>query len=229
VQLRLTIGGIFLFLLAAALAALAAPSQPDAQSLTIAVQSSQTIVAGENVSLPLVAQGGFTPYTWSRTAGDLPPGLRLQPHKGAISGVATTPGEYHFTLAVADSTIPNPLQVQRELTIIVVAGLAIDWKQPPTVQGNTISGSAVVSNQTGHSLYVTVIIVAVNKIGRATALGYQHFNLAAQASSPEIPFGSSPGMGTYYVRADVAAHRKSGRHIFRASKQTSDSLHISQL
>ncbi len=204
-------------------------SQSDSQSLAIAVQSPQTIVAGENVSLPLVAQGGFTPYTWSRTAGDLPPGLKLQRHKGAISGVATTPGEYHFTLAVDDSTVPQQLQVQRDLTIIVVAGLTIDWKQPPTVQGNTISGSAVISNQTAHALDVTFIVVAVNKTGRATALGYQHFNLAAQTSSPEIPFGSSPGMDTYYVRADVAAHRKNGHHIFRVSKQTSDTLKVTQL
>ena len=203
-------------------------SQSDSQSLAIAVQSPQTIVAGENVSLPLVAQGGFTPYTWSRTAGELPPGLKLQPHKGAISGVATTPGEYHFTLAVADSTVPHQLQVQRDLTVIVIAGLAIDWKEPPKVQGNAISGSAVVSNQTGHSLDVTVIVVAVNKTGRATALGYQHFALAAQTSSPVIPFGSSPGMGTYTVRADAAAHRKSGHHIFRASKQTPSNLEITQ-
>jgi len=215
-------------LLAAACIAPANASQSE-QSLAIAVQSPQTIVAGENVSLPLVAQGGFTPYTWNRIAGELPPGLKLQSHKGAISGVATTPGEYHFTVSVADSTVPHQLQVQRDLTIIVVAGLTIDWKQPPTVQGNTISGSAVISNQTGHALDVTLIVVAVNKIGRATALGYQHFNLAAQQSSPEIPFASSPGMGTYYVRADVAAHRKNGHHIFRASKQTSDTLTVTQL
>ncbi len=58
------------------------------------------------------------------------------------------------------------------LTIIVVAGLTIDWKQPPKVHGNTISGSAIVSNQTGHSLDLTVIVVAVNGI-ETTALTVQ--------------------------------------------------------
>ena len=147
-------------------------------------------------------------------------------HRG-LSGVPTVPGEYHFTLAVSDSSVPHQ-QVERVLTIIVVAGLTIDWKQPPKVHGNTISGSAIVSNQTGHSLDLTVIIVAVNGIGRATALGYQHFTLAAQSSSPEIPFSSSPGQGTYFVRADADAHRKTGHYIYRASKQTSNNLEITQ-
>jgi Putative Ig domain len=222
-----TICGVFLFLVAAAsiLPAHAAPS--DSQSLEIHLQSPQRAVAGENFNLAVAVQGGIAPYTWSRVEGDLPPGLKLHPHKGLISGVPTTPGEYHFKLVVIDSNIPHQ-QTQCDLTIIVIAGLTVDWKQPPKVQGNTISGSAIVANQTGRSLDVTVIVVAVNSIGRATALGYQHFMLAAQKSSPEIPFGSSPGPGTYTVRADAAAHTKSGHHIVRASKQTPATLEITQ-
>lgn len=220
--------GVVLVLLAAACIAPAHASQSGPPSLGIVAPPPQTVVAGENFNLPLVAQGGLSPYTWSRIEGDLPPGLKLQPHKGAISGMPTTPGEYHFKLAVTDSDIPHQ-RAQRDLTIIVVAGLTIDWKQPPKVQGSTISGSVVVSNQTAHPVDVTVIVVAVNSIGRATALGYQHFTLAAQKSSPEIPFGSSPGMGTYTVRVDAAAHRKSGHYIFRASKQTPETLEVTQL
>jgi hypothetical protein len=219
--------GVFLILLSGFCIALAHASQSSAPSLAIVAPPPQTVAAGENFNLPLVAQGGFPPYTWSRIQGNLPPGLKLQPHKGVISGVPTTPGEYHFTLAVTDSNIPHQ-QVQRDFTIVVIAGLTIDWKQPPRVQGNTISGSAVVYNQSGHALDITVIIVAVNNIGRATALGYQHFNLAAQTESPVIPFGSSPGLGTYTVRVDAAAHRKSGHHIFRASKQTPSTLEVTQ-
>lgn len=204
-----------------------AASQTDPGALQILTQSPQAIVAGENFNFPVVAQSGFAPYTWRCIEGELPPGLKLHPHKGVISGVPTAPGEYHFTLAVADSNVPHQ-QAQRGLTIIVIAGLTIDWKQPPTVQGTTISGSVMVSNQTQHSFDITVIIVAVNTIGRATALGYQHFTLAAQTSSPVIPFGSSPGPGTYTVRADAAAHRKSGHYIFRASKQTPDTLEVTQ-
>jgi len=219
--------GIFLFILAVASIAPASASQADAQSLQIVAPPTQTVVAGENFSFSVVVQGGFPPYTWSVTEGNLPPGLKLHPHKGVISGTPTTPGEYHFKLVVADSNIPHQ-QVQRDCTINVIAGLTIDWKEPPKVQGNAISGSAVVSNQTGHTLDVTVIVVAVNEIGRATALGYQHFSLAAQKSSPVIPFSSSPGTGTYTIRADAAAHRKSGHYIFRASKQTPDTLEVTE-
>jgi putative Ig domain-containing protein len=219
--------GVLFVLVTITLVAPTLALQIDPGPLQITVHLPQTIVAGENFNLPLTAQGGFAPYTWSRIAGDLPPGLKLHSHTGILSGVPTTPGEYHFTLAVVDSTVPQQ-QAQRDLTIIVIAGLTIDWKQPPQVQGNTLAGSVVVSNQTQHGLDITLIVVAVNSIGRSTALGYQHFTLAAEKSSPIIPFGSSPGSGTYTVRADAAAHRKSGHFIFRASKQTPDTLQVTQ-
>jgi hypothetical protein len=60
-------------------------------------------------------------------------------------------------------------------------------------------------------------------------LGYQHFKIPAGSSSPVIPFGSTPGMGTYYVRVDAVAHRTGKKHVFRTSKQTSADLKISDL
>jgi hypothetical protein len=227
VRVSLTICCALLVLLATAGATPVYAAQGDSQSLEIAVQSQQTAVAGDSFNLPLVAHGGFLPYTWSLSEGQLPPGLKLHPHKGTISGVPTTPGEYHFKLAASDSNVPHQ-QAQRDLTVVVVAGITLDWKQPPGVQDTTISGSVVITNQTGHPIDLTVIVVAVNSIGRATALGYQHFTLAAQMASPEIPFSSSPGPGTYFVRADAAAHRKSGRPIYRASKQTGAKLEVTE-
>jgi hypothetical protein len=159
---------------------------------------------------------------------EVPPGLKLHAHSGAISGVPATSGEYRFTVAVADSSVP-PLQAQRAMTITVIAGLTIDWKQSPKVQGTTLSGSVVVTNQTGQNFDLTVVVVAVNSIGRATTLGYQHFTLAAQKSGPVIPFGSSPGPGSYVVHADAVAHHPSGHHIYRARKQTSQPLPITQI
>jgi Putative Ig domain len=195
--------------------------------LSVAAQPASSAVVGRNFTFPLVATGGSPPYTWHLVDGQLPPGLKLHPHTGSISGVPTTAGEYRFTLAVADSGAP-PLQEQRARTITVVAGLTIDWKQPPKVQGTALSGSVVVTNQTGQDFDLTVVVVAVNSIGRATALGYQHFNLGAEKSSPVIPFGSSPGPGNYVVHADAVAHHGSGHHIYRARKQTSEPLTITQ-
>lgn len=197
------------------------------QDLQMQVPPPQGAVVGQEYSLPVTVTGGILPYTWRLAEGELPPGLRLQPHKGAIVGTPTTAGTYHFTIAVTDSSIPK-LQLRREFSIQVIEGLALDWKESPAVHGSSISGSAIVTNQSGDDFVLTVVIVAVNEIGRATALGYQHFKLAAGSSSPVIPFGSSPGLGTYYVRIDAAAHRPGKKHIFRASKQTSTDLKLSQ-
>ncbi len=197
------------------------------QALQIPALPQQTAILGSNYTLPLVASGGSLPYTWHVEGGSLPPGLTLHPHSGKISGVPTTPGDYHVTLVVVDYSVPK-MQVQRDLIIQVIAGLSIDWKEPPGVHGTAISGSAIVTNQTANDFDLTVVIVAVNKIGRATSLGYQHFKLAAQTTSPVIPFGSSPGPGTYFVRADAVAHRPGHQHIYRADKQTSDTVKVTQ-
>jgi hypothetical protein len=198
------------------------------QDLQMQVPPPQGAIVGQAYTLPLTVTGGITPYTWSIVSGNLPPGLRVQPHKGNLTGTPTTAGTYHFTISVTDSSIPQ-LELHREFNIQVIEGITVNWQDAPAVNGNKLSGSAVVSNQTGDEFVLTVIVVAVNQIGRATALGYQHFKIPAGSSSPVIPFGSSPGMGTYFVRVDAVAHRTGKKHIFRASKQTSANLKISDL
>jgi len=220
--------GLVVLALAAALAAHGQSSTASQQpGLVITAQSASSAILGSNFSFPLVATGGSAPYSWRLVDGQLPPGLKLRAHAGAISGVPATAGEYRFTVAVADSSAP-PLQAQRAMTITVIAGLTIDWKQSPKVQGTTLSGSVVVTNQTGQDFDLTVVVVAVNSSGRATTLGYQHFTLAAEKSGLVIPFGSSPGPGSYVVHADAVAHHPSGHHIYRARKQSLEPLSITQ-
>ena len=43
---------------------------------------------------------GATPYAWSHTAGDLPPGLSFDGETGTLSGNPTTSGTYHFSIRV---------------------------------------------------------------------------------------------------------------------------------
>ncbi len=52
-------------------------------------------------STSLAASGGTAPYSWSRTAGSLPPGLSLAT-SGVISGRPTKQGSYSFTARVTD-------------------------------------------------------------------------------------------------------------------------------
>jgi Putative Ig domain len=198
-----------------------------AQSLQMQAVPAQGAIVGQQYVLPFTVTGGTAPYTWHLVSGDLPPGCTFHAHSGKISGVPSAPGDYHFTIAVTDSSIPH-LQVQHEYTIHVIAGLTVEWKEVPHVHGNTISGSAIVTNQTPEEFDLTVVIVAVNQIGRATTLGYQHLKLAAQQTTEVIPFGASPGPATYYVRADAVAHRPGHHSNYRASKETSQPLTITQ-
>src|SRR5205823_5322354 len=53
-------------------------------------------------SVAFAATGGAVPFTWTRTAGTLPPGLALS-SAGVLSGAPTTGGTFGFTLRATDS------------------------------------------------------------------------------------------------------------------------------
>ena len=196
-----------------------------AQDLRMDVPATQGAIVGQQFVLPLTTTGGTQPFTWQLDSGDLPPGLKLQHHQGRIVGTPTEPGTYHFTVAVQDSSIPQ-LQLKREIDLRVIAGLTVEWKDSPQVQGSKIAGSAVVSNHTPDDFDLTFVVVAVNQYGRATALGYQHFTVNGNAASQVIPFASTPGIGSYYVRADAVAHHPGKKRVFRASLQTPPAIKV---
>ncbi len=136
----------------------------------------------------------------------------------------TTPGTYDLELTITDSSIPA-MHVQREFVLVVTGALSVEWKDAPAVNGTKLEGSVVVTNHSSHDVTLTVVVMAVNQIGRATALGYQKFTLKAGADQT-IPFGSSPGPGSYVVHADAVAEVASTKSIYRARKQTSGHLVI---
>ena len=51
----------------------------------------------------LTADGGSPAYTWSITAGQLPPGVTLSSTSGVLSGTPTAGGTFSFTVQVTDS------------------------------------------------------------------------------------------------------------------------------
>ena len=171
----------------------------------------------------LAAKGGVPPRTWAVIAGALPPGLSLDPASGAISGAPTALGLFRFAVEVSDSDDPADTRT-REFTLAVISALTVEWKNPPAVTQDGIIGSVRLANQTADDIELTMIVVAVNEIGKAFVLGYQQFTFDAQSTVPEVTFGSGLPRGSYTVHVDVIAEVPEKGAIHRARLQTSEPL-----
>ena len=162
----------------------------------------------------LEARGGITPLRWDLTEGAPPPGIVLG-QDGVLSGIPTETGEFRFTVTVTDSGRPAA-QRNQQLVLTVVAPLLAQWGRNPTVTGQRLEGSILVSNQTEQEFDLTVIAMAVNEIGRATAIGYQRIPLKKGTSSLEIPFGENLPYGSYELDVDAVAEVAATNSIYRA-------------
>lgn len=197
---------------------LAAQTQP-VPPLVVADQTLPSLNVGIDIRIPLRANGGIPPYQWALAAGELTPGLNLDP-AGYLFGRPLKPGSYEFTLTVTDSARPAH-SVTKDFKSKVTAALLLEWLNPPSVQGDQISGSVQVSNGTEEDDFdLTVIIVAVNEFGRATALGYQHTTLKPGVANFPIQFGSTLPVGNYLVHADAIAEIPPKNIILRQHLQT---------
>jgi hypothetical protein len=200
---------------------------PQPQPLVILNEALPALNAGIDARIPLVARGGVPPYRWSLAAGDLPPGIALD-SAGFLVGRPSKPGDFAFTLTVTDSAQPAH-SLNKELRAQVTAALLLEWLRPPQVQGTEINGAVEVSNGTKDDDFdLTVIIVAVNEIGRATALGYQHMTLKPGVTNFQLPFGSTLPAGVYVVHADAVAEIPARNTILRQRLQTPAALKIVQ-
>jgi uncharacterized protein (TIGR03437 family) len=70
--------------------------------------------------IPLNASGGNGLYSWTVTSGTLPPGMSIRTdvpgYSAAIAGIATTQGNYSFTLQVSSGGNQNSLATQVRIT-----------------------------------------------------------------------------------------------------------------
>jgi hypothetical protein len=66
----------------------------------------------------MTAANGIGTVTWSKTAGNLPPGIALGTN-GSLTGIATANGTYSFTLQATDSaTPPQTATVQESIPVV---------------------------------------------------------------------------------------------------------------
>jgi invasion protein IalB len=106
------------------------------------------------------------------------------------------------------------------------ASPALAWAAEPTLEVASISGSLAVSNETDADLDETVLVVAVNEIGKAFAIGYQHFTLQSHKVNVPIPFGLKLPPGRYMVHADAISEILTNHKVFHFGLQTPASFVI---
>jgi hypothetical protein len=168
----------------------------------------------ERYSHRLQFDGGIEPYHWRIASGSFPPGMELQ-EDGDVMGIPEDAGTFELTVLIRDSNNP-PKETRKKFVFSVETPITADWDHTTRVNGQRIDGSIKVSNKTGRDFDVTVVVLAVNEIGRATAIGYQHFPLIKQTRDLNIPFGDTVSRGAYVVNVDVVGEEPVSNRIFRA-------------
>ena len=130
-------------------------------------------------------------------------------------------------VTVTDSGKPVAQQKQ-ELTLDVVAPLVVEWSKKPKITGRRLDAAIRVSNQTGHDFDFTMVALAVDDTGRATAVGYQHFTLKKNTDEFEIPFGENLPRGIYDLNVDAVGEVAATNSIYRARLATGEKLQVVQ-
>jgi len=99
---------------------------------------------GASYSQAFTATGGTPPYTFTTSAGALPPGLTI--NGAVLSGTPTTPGSYTFTIEVTDSVSATAT----EQFTIAIAGLTITTSAalPSAAVGTAYSQTLVAAGGT---------------------------------------------------------------------------------
>ncbi|GEM_PF-745316 len=90
------------------------PAPPPIPPLDITTASLPGVTINTSYNAQLAATGGSSPYTWAIASGALPNGLTLNATSGSITGTATTPGNFLFTVRVTDTasrTAQKPLAI----------------------------------------------------------------------------------------------------------------------
>jgi hypothetical protein len=112
------------------------------KQFTLAVAAALTItsaptlsaaVLGASYSATLTASGGTPPYTWSITAGTVPPGITFA--AGTVTGTPVAAGTFTFTAAVTDSA---SVTAGKQFSLTVAPGISLTT---PAALPNAMAGA----------------------------------------------------------------------------------------
>jgi Putative Ig domain len=105
----------------------------------------------DNAFLSFTAIGGVSPYTYTVTAGTLPPGMRLTStgSTATLTGGGLVAGQYTFSLTVADQLQPPDMLTQQFSVTVTPAPLTLSDSVPARLALNRpYSGSVVAKGGT---------------------------------------------------------------------------------
>jgi putative Ig domain-containing protein len=199
---------------------------PSANQIVFRTTSLPKIYLRQPVHIELNAQGGVTPLRWRVTRGELPAGLSLS-EDGVLAGTAVKAGASTFMVTVSDNNKP-PQERSQEFTVRITAPLTVEWSRPPRVNGQRVEGAIKVTNDTEDDFDLTEVVMAVNEIGRATAIGYQRFTLKKETGGLEIPFSENLPFGSYQLNVDVVAEVAETNSIYRSRLVPADRVVVQQ-
>jgi len=126
------------------------------QPLVIDTLTAPAGTAAHPYALGLNVHNGVQPYLWTVATGSLPPGLQLLA-SGAILGTPAQPGDYAFTLQVADSSIFSSLTATQAYAIHINPAFTITTTALP--EGSTgLPYTAAVKAINGQPPYIFAVI-----------------------------------------------------------------------
>src|SRR5689334_416231 len=125
---------------------------PPPAAVTITTTSLPNGTVGQLYSRPVQATGGTGAFTWTISAGSLPPNLNLDPATGIVSGTPTRTGTSSFTVRVQDAagqsdtqplsitintTPPPPTPPEITITTLPPGTVGVAYNQPVQATGGT--------------------------------------------------------------------------------------------
>ncbi len=144
--------------------------------LKVTTTSLPDATGGSRYTATLAASGGEPPYSWSVTAGSLPPGLHLDSSTGVISGTPDVTGTYDFTVTVTDSESPA-VKASQALSI-------------------SVSGPVVTALSPDHGSQFGAG-VRIRGTGLACPPG-------SRSCRVSVSFGSNPGLVVFVTSTEIA-------------------------